>query len=171
MTIYRLFATVCLAALILFASACATTSSIKNHPLVVADSETNAATVYLLRPEPLRTRGIADNDVQVEIDSKIVTMLSAGEYVALKVKPGKVELATRSYTYLTSKPMPEEVLRSAEYTFEAGKKYFILVQFTQEEFRGIYFKPVEINPNEAKKLGTRLKPHGKLAKALPIEAL
>ena len=152
-------------------SACSTTSSIKSHPMVVSDSDANAATVYFVRPEPIRTRGIADTDVKVEIDEKVATLLSAGEYVALKIKPGKVNITLRSLAYVTSKPMPEEVFRSAEFTFDEKQKYVIHTQFTQEEFRGIYFMPKLLEVNEVKSMIPRLKPHGDLAKQLPIDKL
>lgn len=148
-----------------------TTSSIKKNERIVSDSEKNAATLYFIRPEPLRTRGVADSDINIELDQKLAAKLSAGEYIAVKVKPGKTEVSLWSYTYLTSKPMPEEVHRSAEFIFDAGKNYIIHTRFTQEEFRGIYFTPEEITTAEAKKMLHRLKPHGSLAKANPIDSL
>jgi len=156
--------------LVLVLSAC-TTSSIKNNERIVDNNSNNAATVYFIRPTPIRTRGMADNDIKIEIDKNLAAKLSSGEYIALNIKPGKTEITLRSYTYLTSKPMPEEVFRSAEFDFETGKSYIIHTRFTQEEYRGIYYTPEEIDAIQAKKLLSRLKPHGSLAKAKPIDVL
>lgn len=152
-------------------SACSTTSVIKSNSLIVSNTDTDAATIYFLRPEPTRTRGDADNDIKVELGDSVAVMLSAGEYVALKVKPGKTNVTIRSYTFLTSKPLPEEVHRSTEFNFEKGKIYLIHTEFVQEEFRGIYFRPRAIELANAKEFLHRLKPHGALAKANPIESL
>ena len=162
------FNTIVLLIIITLLYACATTSSIKPNNSVLPDDAKNAALVYFIRPEPLRTRGIADNDVRVEINGQLAVLLSAGEYVALKIKPGKTEITLRNQTFLTAKPMPVEVHRSAVLQLEAGKVYYIHTKFTQEEFRGIYFKPVELSAGEAKQLRSRLKPHGNLAKTHPI---
>lgn len=166
-----LLGTLLLIVTFMLGSACTTISTIKSHPLVLKNNADDAATVYFLRPEPLRTRGIADNDIHVELDDKLAVLLSAGEYVALKVKPGKVNVTLRNHTYLTSKPMPEEVFRSAEFDFKPRQSYLIHAKFTQEEFRGIYFTPREIDLAEAKQFGSRLAPHGKLAKSVPIDSL
>lgn len=171
MTIYKLFRILIIGVLAYTLVACSTTSSIKSNASIVSNNESDAATIYLMRPEPIRTRGIADNDIRIEIDEQLAAQLSAGEYIAIKVKPGKHKLTIRSQTYITSKPMPEEVLREAELNFYAGEVYMIHAKFTQEEFRGIYFSPREITLSEAKSFVSRLKPHGPLAKSVPIEAL
>ena len=137
----------------------------------MADSATDAATVYFIRPMPIRTRGIADTNVNIELNDKLVAQLAAGEYIAVKLKPGKININLRSKTFLTSKPMPIDVHRYGEFIFDAGQTYFIQTRFTQEEFRGIYFEPKEITLAEAKGFLKRLKPHGPIASAKPLEKL
>ena len=160
-----------IAVLFVISSACTTSVIVKQNPKFASDTNKNFATVYMIRPTPIRTRGIADNDVHIEFDDVLATSLSAGEYVALKLKPGSTNLIIRSQTYLTSKPMPVDVKRSRLFEFEAGKQYFILAKFDQEEFRGIYFVPVEISLAEAKSMLNRLKPAGQLAKSQPLDSL
>jgi len=158
-----------LLALVILFSAC-TTSVIKTeNPMFAAKGAKDYALVYLLRPMPIRTRGVADNDIKVEFgENQLVAKLSAGEYVAFKVKPGSVDIITRSFAFVTAKTLPEKVWRARHFTFEAGKTYYIHTKFTQEEFRGMYFIPTEITKEEARKMLIRIKPAGELAKQLPI---
>jgi len=155
--------------ILLVLSAC-TTSIIKtSNPQFASAGATEFATIYLMRPNPLRTRGVADNDIKVEFgENQLVAELSAGEYAAFKVTPGNMDIIIRSTAYVTSRPLPEKVWRARNFDFAAGKKYYILTKFTQEEFRGMYFVPVEITEKEAQELLIRIKPAGLLAEKLPI---
>jgi len=156
---------------ILIQSAC-TTSIIKTSNPNFANASDDYALVYVMRPELQRTRGIADHDLTIEFgEFQVVTLLSSGEYVAFKVKPGKLDIITRNETYLTGKPVPEKVWRARNFIFEKGKKYFIEAKFTQEEWRGIYFVPEEISEETAKSYVKRLKPAGQLAMHTPLDRI
>ncbi|MDH3325704.1 MAG: DUF2846 domain-containing protein [Gammaproteobacteria bacterium] len=155
--------------LLLLLSAC-TTSIIKaNNPQFADANEKDFALVYLMRPTPIRTRGVADNDIKVEFgENQLVSELSAGEYVAFKVKPGKIDIITRSIAFVTARTLPEKVWRARNFDFKTGQTYYILTKFTQEEFRGMYFIPEEISLKEAQAMLIRIKPAGLLAKQKPI---
>jgi len=154
---------------VLLLSGCTTSAIKKENPSFAADNAKQYALVYLMRPSPIRTRGVADYDVTIEFGEKHPAVdLSAGEYAAFKLKPKKIDVITRSITFLTAKPLPVKVWRSRNFNFEAGKTYYINIRFTQEEFRGIYFVPVEISKKEAQDMLIRIKPAGDLAKQLPI---
>ncbi len=164
------FLSVCIALFLL--NACTTSVVMPTNPLYAKDDGSGYATVYVMRPTLQRTRGIADNDLTVEFGEKqLVALLSAGEYVAFKVRPGPVDVITRNEAYLTSKPEPETVWRSRNFIFNANQTYFIEAKFTQEEFRGIYFIAQAIDISKAKSFLNRIKPAGELAKAQPISAL
>jgi len=166
---WGLFLTSSLVFLLLLTTACTTSVIKSSNPMFAATSDKNAAMVYLLRPTPIRTRGVADNDVKVEFgENQLVTELSSGEYVAFKVKPGNVDVITRSIAFITTHTQPEKVWRARNFDFKSGETYYIHVKFTQEEFRGMYFIPVEISKEEAQNMLIRIKPAGDLAKEKPI---
>jgi len=168
--IWQTLLTICIGTLLI--GGCTTSVIMPSNPQFAKPSSANYATVYVMRPTLQRTRGIADNDLTVEFGEKqLVTLLSAGEYVAFKVQPGALDIITRNETYLTGKPDPELVWRARNFTFDSGKTYFIEAKFTQEEFRGIYFIPKEVDLKTAKSYQKRLKAAGKLAKANPINRL
>jgi hypothetical protein len=155
-----------------FISACTTSVIMTDNPTFAKTNNENHALVYVMRPMEHRTRGIADNDLTIEFgEHQLATLLSAGEYVAFRVQPGPLDIITRNETYLTAKPNPVSVWRSRNFSFESGKTYFIEAKFTQEEFRGIYFIPEEIDLKTAKSYMNRIKPAGELAKTKPITAL
>ena len=155
-----------------FFNACTTSIIMPSNPQFAKSNSKNFATVYVMRPTLQRTRGIADKDLTIEFgENQIVSLLSAGEYAAFKVKPGKIDIITRNETYLTGKPDPKTVWRARNFTFNSGKTYFIEAKFTQEEFRGIYFIPQEVSIKTAKSFVKRLKAAGDLAKAQPIEKI
>jgi len=153
-------------------SACTTSVIMPSNPQYANENSNNFATVYVMRPTLQRTRGIADNDLTIEFGEKqLATLLSAGEYVAFKVKPGPLDIITRNETYLTAKPEPTTVWRARNFVFDAGQTYFIEAKFTQEEFRGIYFIPKKIDLKTAKSYLNRIKPAGDLATSKPIAKL
>lgn len=158
------------ALLLLMTLTACTTSVIKtSNPQFAGANATDFATIYLMRPTPLRTRGVADNDIKVEFgENQLVAELSAGEYAAFKVTPGNMDIIIRSTAYLTSNPLPEKVWRARNFDFTSGKTYYILTKFIQEEFRGMYFVPVEISKKEAQDMLIRIKPAGLLATKQPI---
>jgi len=161
-----IFATILIISLL---GAC-TTSVIKpNNPHFAKLNAKDFALVYVMRPTPIRTRGVADNDIKVEFgENQLVSELSSGEYVAFKVKPGKLDIITRSIAYVTTRTLPDKVWRARNFDFEAGKTYYIHAKFTQEEFRGMYFIPEKISEEEAKAMLIRIQPAGDLATSQPI---
>ncbi len=158
-----------ISALVLTLSAC-TTSVIKTeNPSFAKAGDTDFALVYLIRPMPIRTRGVADNDIQVEFGEKqLVVDLSAGEYVAFKVKPGKIDIITHSLAFVAARVLPEKVWRVRNFEFKSGETYYIHTKFTQEEFRGMYFVPTKITQEEAQEMVTHMKPAGEPAIQKPI---
>ncbi|HFE39384.1 MAG TPA: hypothetical protein ENK06_13385 [Gammaproteobacteria bacterium] len=158
--------------MVLLFSACTTSVIMRDNPQFAKPASKQFATVYVMRPAQVRTRGIADNDLTVEFgEHQLAVLLSAGEYVAFKVRPGAMDIITRNETYLTGKPDPVSVWRARNFTFEAGKTYFIEAKLIQEEFRGIYFVAQEVDLKTAKSYIKSMKPAGDLAKARPISAL
>jgi len=157
---------------LLLLSGCTTSVIVKSHATFAKPTSKDYATLYLIRPAPLRTRGVADNDVEVEFGAdELAVILSAGEYVAFRVNPGDLNIIVRSTTFLTSNPNPVEVFRADTFEINAGKTYLIQAKFIQEEFRGMYFMPEEIDLKSAKEMLYRLKPAGDFAKQYPIESL
>ena len=138
-------------------TACATSRVMEQHPAYASGNEEFAEVIFF-RPMPQRTRGIADNDVTVEIGKQPVMELSAGEYVVVKIKPMDAKVTLRNMTYITFKVMPEEVSRARKYVFEANKRYYIEAQLKVEEYRGLYFVPKETEESEALEIISRLKP-------------
>ena len=146
-----------------------TTSIIKTENPLFAAGSNEFALVYIMRPNPIRTRGVADNDIKIEFgEDQLVAELSAGEYVAFKVKPGKIDIITRSIAFVTAKTLPEKVWRARNFDFKAGQTYYIQAKFTQEEFRGMYFIPTKITKEQAQEMLIRIIPAGDLAKQKPI---
>ena len=143
-----------------------------SNPQFAKANSKDFAMVYVMRPTLQRTRGIADKDLTIEFgEHQVVTLLSAGEYAAFKVQPGTMDIITRNETYLTGKPDPKTVWRARNFTFDSGKTYFIEAKFTQEEFRGIYFIPEEVDLKTAKSFVNRLKAAGEMAQAHPLSKI
>jgi len=157
---------------LLLLNGCTTSVIVKSHPSYAKPTSKDYATVYMIRPAPMRTRGVADNDVEVEFGSEqLAVLLSAGEYAGFRVNPGDLNIIVRSTTFLTTNPVPVEVFRADSFEIAAGKTYLIETRFIQEEFRGMYFKPVEIDLKTAKEMLYRLKPAGTFASQHPLESL
>ena len=157
---------------LLVLNGCTTSVIVKSNPTFAKPTSKDYATVYMIRPAPIRTRGVADNDVEVEFgEDQLAVLLSAGEYAAFKINPSDLNIIIRSTTFLTTQPVPVEVFRADSFKITAGKTYLIQAKFIQEEFRGMYFKPVEIDIKTAKEMLNRLKPVGTLAKQRPLENL
>lgn len=149
-------------------SACATTVVQKSNPLYVSNPAQAHATVYFMRPPLVRTRGVADTDLKIELDENLLLELSREEYAMVYVKPVETDVILRNMTFLTGKPNPVEVWRARHMEFENGKTYYIETEFQQEEFRGIYYVPKEIDEATAKQYAISMKPAGKLAAAFPL---
>lgn len=144
-----------LASLIL--GGCATSQVVEQHHLYALSSDEYAQVVFF-RPMPRRTRGVADNDVSIDVDKQEMLKLSAGEYAVVRLKPKDVEIKMRNMTYLTYKVMPEEVYRARKFAIEANKTYFIRAQLKVEEYRGYYFVPLEEDEDKGLEIIKHLKP-------------
>ncbi|MDH5230863.1 MAG: DUF2846 domain-containing protein [Gammaproteobacteria bacterium] len=149
-------------------SACTTSLLVTENPQLEKNRSAPHAIVYFIRPMPIRSRGVADNDLKVELNEKPLLTLTRGEYAMARIKPQPTDVVLRNMTFITTKPMPVEVWRARRFSFEAGKTYFIKADFKQEEFRGIYFVPELIDEVEAKSLAKKMRAAGQLAKAHPI---
>jgi len=151
-------------------SACTTTRIAQTHPTFAAAGDKDTALIYFIRPNEQRTRGVADTDLEIELNQIKALDLSSGEYAAVRIKPIETDVIIRSLTYLTAQPMPVKVWRARHFTFEAGKTYFIHTRFEEQEWRGSYFYPDGVDANKAKMLANRLKPAGALAESMQIPA-
>ncbi len=148
---------------IIFLLGCTTTQIVEQHALFVPATQKHS-TLYFIRPTLQRTRGVADNDINIELDNKLALTLSLGEYAAVNIKPQKINVTLTNLSYITAHVMPDEVKRSKRFDFAAGETYFILTDFRQEEFRGVYFKPVILEREKALSMIKTLKPAGKIAR-------
>ncbi len=156
-----------LLALLLLGGCAATSRIVDSHPLFAGPGEERAV-IYFLRPMPQRSRGIADADIARELEQRPVMKLSRGEYARIEIKPVETDVIIRSLSHHPYKAMPEPVWRARHFTFEAGKTYYILARFQQEEFRGVFFIPTAIDEEKARRLARHMTPAGKLARAKPL---
>ena len=167
----RLPALVVVAALGAALGACAAATVNKNNAALVAyDSNSPAATVYFIRPEPFKYKGIADNLVTIEYQGEKLLDINEGQYVMVKLTPSEGDIITRSTTKFTNQQLPIEVTRNRRYKFIAGDTYFIYLKRIDEEFRGIFYDPAPVDLNEAKQLAKDLSVQGD-AKNAPIASL
>ncbi len=154
--------------LALFLGGCGTTIN-KNHPsLQNINADTGTSNVYFIRPQPVKTKPIADKTISVDFKKKELLKISEGNYVLVKIHPGEGNIVTHSLTKFTAQHDSKAVSRSRHFSFLAGKTYFILLKQLDEEFRGIYYDPAPISLYEAKVLVKTLKANG-LARSERIE--
>jgi len=156
------------ASLALALSACSTTKVFMSHPAMVKTEIDSHAKVYFLREMPQRTRGIADDDLRIEVGEQPLLFLARGEYSLVRFKPGRYDVVVHSKTMLTTNPAPVEVWRSRPFEFAAGQSYYILTRSYQEEWRGFYFVPESIGEGEAKSLSRHMAAAGELTEAQPL---
>lgn len=136
-------------------TACATIN--QEHPQLMMGDLTEAqkaqvASVYFIRPEPYKTKGVANAPVNITFQGETLLTQSEGNYSLLYIKPSKGPLKIYSETMFTDKRLPVDVWRDREYKFLAGKTYFIYVRQINEEFRGVFYEPQPISLREAKQL-------------------
>jgi hypothetical protein len=160
-------AAICLTAIAVLGG-CTTTEVRIDHPQLAKIGD-DYAKVYFLRKMPQRTRGVADDDLRIEIDKQPLLELARGEYSLLSLKPGRVDVVVHSKTMLTTQPAPQPVWRSRSFDFEAGKTYYVYTKFFQEEWRGIYFVPTAIDKQQAMKLAEHMEPAGVPAETYSLD--
>ena len=163
-----LVATFLVAAFLVLATGCANTKVYTSHKSLVKDEAQPHAKVYFIREWQQRSRGVADNNVTIEVAGENLLELGEGEYSLMRLTPQKTFIVTHSQAFVTSKPNPTRVTRAQEFTFDAGETYYILAKLNQEEFRGIYFTTEAINLDQAKNAAVKLKPSGSLAEDNPL---
>lgn len=122
--------------------------------------DTPVATVYFIRPALLKPKGFADRAITVDYLGEPLLTIEQGYYTLFKIKPGKGDVVTHSLTKFTSQLEPIEVSRKRTYNFIAGKTYFIYLKQLNEEFRGVFYDPMPVSLDEAKKLIVEADPRG-----------
>jgi hypothetical protein len=144
----------------------------RDHPEVSFDPDTATAAVYFIRPAPVKTKGIADNPIEVSYKGKKLMKIPEGTYTMVKIKPGSGEVTTHSRTRFINKNRYDaiDVTRSRKYTFVAGRTYFIHLKRIDEEFRGIFYDPQPVDLMTAKQLADQLHVSGPADEA-PIAQL
>jgi len=156
-----------LIAVMLLLSACGGSVNVKNSYVQEEAADEHIARVYFIRPMPVKYKGIADNQITVELNNELLLTINEGQYTMVKIKPTDGHVTTRSKTMFINKTQPIDVSRSREYRFIAGKTYFIYLNRVNEEFRGIYYDPAPVTLAQAMKLSSQLHPVG-LAQQEPI---
>lgn len=143
-------------ALVLSVAGCATAN--KQHPMLVTkefkpgEKAEAFASVYFIRPKPIKSKGIADKPIRIQYQGKLLLKIDEGSYTLLRIKPSSGEIKVFNETKFTNKLEPITVWRARNYTFIEGKTYFIYLKRTNEEFRGIFYDPQPVNLQQAKKL-------------------
>lgn len=156
----------CFGILAIALSGCGSSVS-KKHPALQVNADTLTASVYFIRPTPFKSKGIADNPIGVSYKGKRLLTIREGSYTLLKIKPGKGPVTTHSKSMFTKQLQPVDITRTREYTFVAGRTYFIHLTRVDEEFRGIYYDPQPVDLATAKQLSEPLYASG-LADDEPI---
>lgn len=157
----------------LLLSACAMfriTDVNNRHSLIQADSSRPHATVYFIRPKTEHPMGFAGNVLDVEADGEDLMALAKGEYTMVRLKPRDVRVTLRNRTQVRGRWELTEMARSRQFSFEAGKVYFVLADMFNGEFRGVRFTPKAISLYEAKHAVQHLEPAGQ-ARQHPIAKL
>ncbi len=164
----RRFIFICLG-LLAALSGCATTIN-NEHPMIVTQPDVAAANVYFIRPMTYRERGIADNPVVIEVNGLELMKLGKGEYTLLRIRPEKVLLKTRNQTTFTNKNEYIEMTRELRLELTSGQTYFIHIRQVNEEFRGVYYVPTQVDLKAAKELIIDTRPTAG-GRDVPIDAL
>jgi len=157
--------TVCISILLMISTGCSLSSAINvSNPKFIKSAAAPHATVYFVRPPLVRTRGVADSNIKIELDEIPLIELGTAEYTVAYLQPGATDIIIRSLSFLTTKPMPVEVWRARRFELEAGETYYIEAQYTEEEFRGTYYVPVLRQRADFQSAAEHIKPIGDLAK-------
>lgn len=144
----------------MFLNACGGTFYTNHSSLQGITADTPVATVYFIRPALLKPKAFADLEVTVDYQGEPLLSLQQGFYTMFKIKPGKGDVVTHSLTKFTSQLQPIKVSRQRTYNFIGGKTYFIYLKQLNEEFRGVFYDPMPVSLEEAKKLIIEADPRG-----------
>ena len=154
----------------LFSTGCSNPVNYKNSHIQSEGEDAHIAKVYLLRPMPVKYKGIADNKIRVDFNKEKLLTINEGQYALVKLKPSKGKISTHSKTKFIGSTTPIDVSRDREYRFIAGKTYFIHLQRVDEEFRGIFYDPAPITFQQALKISDPLRAIGD-ARDEPIDEI
>lgn len=150
---------------------CAASRIESSHPLVSRAAAGEAAHVYFIRPRTERSLGVADNSLAVEADRTPLLDLAKAEYALVDLKPGSVWITVRSDTSWGPAHDIKEMTTAREFTFAAGRTYFLTFTAVDGEFRGVSFVPESIDLDRARQLAVSLRPAGAAARGAPISSL
>lgn len=165
---YLLRATACLSLIsVLLLAGCAVTRIDEGHARLASDSE--AASVYFIRPWTERYMGFADNAIAVDADRTFLLKLGKGEYTLVRLQPGPVFLAAHSDTSWGHSHQIREMTRERRFDLAPGQTYFIVFRPFDGEFRGVHFQMASVDRTEAQELGRHLRAVG-AARSAPLEA-
>lgn len=130
-----------------------------NSDLIIKAEEADEAyisKVYFLRPMPLKFRKYSDNPIKVTLNGEYLLEIAEGEYHLARLQPMQGNISTHSLTFFTNHTAPQEISRSRQFNFVAGKTYFILLKRVNEEFRGVFYVPEPIDLSQAKQIAYKL---------------
>jgi hypothetical protein len=144
---------------------CAVTRVDGAHPRVSSDSE--AATVYFIRPWTERYMGFADNVIAVDADRSFLLKLGKGEYTMVRLQPGPVFLTARSDTSWGHSHLIKEMARERRFDLAPGGTHFIVFRPFDGEFRGVHFEMATVERPEAEELSRHLRAAG-AARSAPL---
>ena len=159
-------------ALFLAALAACTASHLDaGHPLATDGGDADVARVYFIRPRTERYLGVADNALRIEADRIPLLELAKGEYALVPMKPGSVWITVNSDTSWGPAHDIKEMSTSKEFSFIAGRIYFLTLTAVDGEFRGVTYQPESVDLERARELGATLQPSGAAARGAPIDTL
>lgn len=152
---------------------CATVNT--EHPFVITkelnkDEKVSFANVYFIRPQPYKSKGVADKTIHIEYQNQLLFSIAEGNYTLLRIKPSAGQIKVISETKFTNKLEPIKVWRARHYKFIEGKTYFIHLKRVDEEYRGIFYEPIPVKYQQAKKLAHKTYASGEAGK-MPIDML
>lgn len=178
---------------VLAINGCTTSSGTRvdgHHHLVSAAPEKLFATVYFIRPSTERAAGFSDNALTVKVDGSKLLTIDKGDYALVYMRPriqttvtleNLSEVGPTKSSVTMSDPdvanwiqrgtwPVKSMARNYDFAFEAGKTYFLLLQPTDGEFRGVFFTLNSVDAFTAKQVAQDMRPIGQ-AKRAPISAL
>jgi hypothetical protein len=117
-----------------------------------------------------KTKGIADHTLTVKLNNQPLFTIDEGQYILVRLNPGKGIISTHSLTKFVNRLQPLPVSRQREYTFAAGNVYFIHLKRINEEFRGIFYDPAPVDWDTAVSLTRDASPRGD-ARSARIESV
>lgn len=132
----------------------------RDNPDIQAEQGAPAATVYFLRPYTERAMGFPDNVLMVDSSDSRLLSIVKGEYTMAQLIPGTLTLTARNPSTQGPKQAIVEMTKSSTFDFEEDATYYVLLQPTDGEFRGVFFKPQLISSYDAKTIAQRLRAQG-----------